>query len=349
MQPEALLKDPVFQLNLLLWMVKKQPSEGYCVLPFFSDLEFEIAFIEHPYTFPEETRQAIASSGLDIGMSPEPDLILWREGDNRALYFEAKSNSFGPVSTSTRQARAHLLASGPAFSEVFVPQSSCLLCYVVPNEKRGQMSDCLATLTDELNSNALEPGPFSCHGLSLEGTGIAYTWDSAFKLHTGTAQDQVVIVNNVSEVTDPSPLILLFSDEDCSNLEDRDRYRRIVIERVRACLLCDLHSLSVGKTYETTPEMILIRTTDGLFEYWGRKNQKGLQRLVQESIFKRIFDHWQGKQTGVSLDGYRLSITWNMIAEKKSFLDWLEDHRRTNFAAARLPVDATPDLFDGSR
>ncbi len=106
MRTDALLKDPVFQLNLLVWMAKEQPPENYRVRPLFHERQFEIIYIEQPFAFPEETIAAIEASGLDISKRPEPELILGRRHDNRALYFEAKANSFTTESTTSRQARA---------------------------------------------------------------------------------------------------------------------------------------------------------------------------------------------------------------------------------------------------
>lgn len=327
MKTELLLKDPVFQLNLLLWMAKEQPKENYCVYPFFHNLGFNILYIEHPFAFPEETSKAMINSGLDIGIAPEPDLLLKRDIDNKALYFEIKANSFSKSSSDSKQARAHLMASGPSFGEVFPPLKSCLLCYVVPGEKRDKMSECLYALHEELKGKGLLPGESSSHGLSVNGTEIIYSWDDIFKAHVETDHESVSILSGLIEDTDPSPLILVYSDEDCNNIEMQDFYRRVLIDQVRASLLCDLQSHNLSIIYDTTPDNILLKTTDGIFQYLGRKRQKGLRKLVRESIFKRIHETWSEKQTGVKLSGNSLSIIWNNIREKEAFINWLEDRR----------------------
>ena len=155
MKVDLLLKDPVFQLNLLLWMAKEQDAENYYVYPLFHQLGFRIIYIETAFAFPEETTRAIQDSGLDISIEPEPDMILGRESDNKALYFEAKANSFSSNSTTCKQARAHLVASGPVFGEVLSPLNACLLCYVVPDSGCGPMSECLTALAKELSNKGL--------------------------------------------------------------------------------------------------------------------------------------------------------------------------------------------------
>ena len=345
MKTEALLRDPVFQLNLLLWMAKEQPTGDYRVRPLFYDWGFEIIYIEKPFAFPEEAVRAMKDSALDIGIPPEPELILGRKSDNKALYFEAKANSFGVASTKNcRQARAHLIASGPVFGEVLSPLNACLLCYVVPEGARELMSQCLTALADELQNKKLMPGPFSCHGLAVNETRIVYSWDSVFKAHVGATDDVVTLLDGIAEDTDPSPLLLVFSDEDCGNFEMRDFYRRAILDQVRVCLLCDLHSHALGEKYETSPDSLLAKTTDGIFQYLGRERQKGLRRLVRENIFKKIADYWKERQSGITLVGDQLSVTWIGAGEKDDFLDWIED-RHMHFDAGKPPVEQ-PTLFD---
>jgi len=344
MKTEALLKDPVFQLNLLLWMAKDQPSNGYRVRPFFWQHGFRLVYIEQPFAFPVETVNAIDRSGLDASTKPEPDVILGRQKDAKALYFEAKAESFGPSSDNSRQARGHLLACGPSFGEVYAPLVHCLLCYVVPEGSRRPMGECLDALSTELRNKRLVPGPFSSHGLAVSATQINYSWDSAFKAHLGVAEDSVPVLDGISEDTDPAPLLLVFSDEDCANTDLRDFYRQALLHQTRANLLCRLHPLPLGTTYSTTPDDLLMETTDGVFQYLGRQRQGGLRRLVRDNFLKRIHAHWSSKQPGITMQGDRLTTTWSVPGEKEAFLDWLED-RRTRFEANR-PSNEPPMLFD---
>ncbi|MDQ1351147.1 MAG: hypothetical protein QG657_1449 [Acidobacteriota bacterium] len=327
MKTQKLIKDPVFQLNLLLWMSKEQPPDNYRIRPVFFDLGYKIIYIEQPFAFPESTLNALADSHLDIIQKPEPEVIIGKTSEKKALYFEAKANAFDYGSSNSKQARAHLVACGPAFGEVYGPLNSCLLCYLVPGEGRDRMSGCLRNLTEELKKKGLQPGLFSSHGLALTDNKIIYSWDKSFKEHMGIDKDDAAIMSGLEEDTDPSPLVLLFSDEDCSNTENRDFYRRVVLDQVRACLLCDLHSLPLNKSYEATPSSLLLKTTDGVFQYLGRQRQKGLSQLIRAKIFDWIYSNWKVKQPGIELNGERITFTWNNMKEKEEFLDWLEGKR----------------------
>jgi len=304
-------------------------------------------YIEMPFAFPEETIEAVQESELDIGLRPEPELILGRINNGKGLYFEAKGDSFGPESSNAKQARGHLLATGPAFGEVLKPLASGLLCYVVPDDKRGPMSESLAALARELKDQGLPAGTYSCHGLAIKDRTLLYRWDDAFRFHTGIKEDEVSVIEDLEDDTDPSPLILVFSDEDCHNPEMRDFYRRVVIEQVRACLLCDLQAVVVGDEYRVNPDDLMIKVSDGVFNYLGGERQKRLRRLIRENVFKRIHDYWKDKQSGIGLNWNQLTIQWDTPAEKDDFLNWLED-RRTKFNANKPPAEE-PTLFDTPR
>ena len=201
------------------------------------------------------------------------------------------------------------------------------------------MRECLELLSQELRQNALNPGPFSVHGLSLRGGQVVYSWDAAFMKHTDKAKNECIILTNVTDDTDPSPLLIVYSDQDCSNPENRDFYRRVMIEKVRACLLCDLHANPVGTTYRITSDELLTRTTDDVFNYLGKSRQQGLRQLVREYILKRVANIWSDRQVGVTVNVDELSIRWQLSGQKQDFLDWLED-RQTAFDATKLTDDA---------
>jgi len=331
---DELFKDPVFQLNLLLWMAKEQPSDNYRVRPLLYQAGFKMIYIEHPFAFPVETATAIQNSELDISLEPEPEMIVGRERDQKALYYEAKSNSFSPASDNSRQARGHLLACGPAFSEVLAPLESCLLCYVTPEDKRELMSECLGTLAEQLKQVDLKPGAFSAHGLSIQEGEIIYSWDDEFKTYINLHGNSSSIMSGVKGDVNPTPLLLLYSDEDHYDPLMQDYYRQALIEQVRATMLCELQSYPIQSVYSRTPDQLLAKTSGDLFKYYGRKRVTSLRRLVKQNIFKRIIEYWKEKQRGISLAGNELRIYWGVSGEKEDFLNWMED-RRVKFSASK--------------
>ncbi len=340
MKAENLLRDPGFQLNLLLWMTREQPANAYLVRPLFLELGFALVYIESPFPLPEETARAVVQSGLDIGVKPEPDVLLRRYSDRKGLYIEAKSDSFSASSSNARQARGHLLAAGPAFAEVMKPLEQCLLCYVIPDVDRSRMDASLEALGDELRAADLAPGQHSIHGLRLNGTDILYAWDGYFSAHTGATGDSAIVLQNVAEDTDPSPLFLVFSDEDYPDPKRQDLNRRAFQNQVYAALLCEVMLTPADTVYVRNIDDLLIKTTDGVFEYIGRERQKRMRRLIRENIFKRIFSFWREKEPHlVRLENDTLRIEFRGDAQREAFLDWLEDGKRTSFSTDAPPPE----------
>lgn len=340
MTAEVLLRDPGFQLNLLLWMTREQPRNAYLVRPLFQEQGFDLLYVENPFPLPEETARAANATGLDISVTPEPDVLLRRDIDRKALYIEAKARSFSAASSDSRQARGHLLAAGPAFAEVMKPLEACLLCYVVPDADGPQMGACLASLADELRRSDLKPGSHSIHGLKLNGTDVLYTWDAPFGAHTGIADNSAVVLQNVTDDTDPSPLFLVFSAEDYPDPARQDLNRRVFQNQVHAVLLCELNQNPTSSRYTRTIDDLLLKTTDDIFQYIGRERQRTMRRLIRENVFKRIFTFWREKEPGlVRLEGDTIEVSFRDAVQRASFLDWLEDYKRTAFSAEPPPPE----------
>ena len=340
MSAEALLRDPGFQLNLLLWMTREQPPNAYLVRPLFQELGFDLVYIENPFPLPQETIRSVNATGLDVSLSPEPDVLLRRDSDKKALYIEAKASSFSIASSSAKQARGHLLAAGPAFAEVMKPLQQCLLCYVVPDADRSHMDPCLTSLGDELRGAKLEPGPHSINGLKLQDTDVVYTWDKPFKAHTGVGFDSAVILQNITADTDPSPLFLVFCDQDYPDPVRQNLNRQVFQNQVHSVLLCELNLTSPGIDYTRTIDDLLQKTTDGIFQYIGRERQLRMRRLIRENVFRRIFTFWREKEPNlVRLQTDTLKVQFRDDAQRETFLDWLEDYKRTDFSKATPPPE----------
>ncbi|MCH8047862.1 MAG: hypothetical protein IID44_29560 [Planctomycetes bacterium] len=347
MKLHSLIRDPVFQLNLLLWMAKEQPKNEYVVKPVFFESGFQLFYIQHPFPFPPESMSAIDSSDLSISKHPEPELLLRRSTDQHALYFEAKAESFSPESTTARQARGHLLAVGDAFAEVFAPLESCLLCYVLPEERRDLMVECLAELTEQMTEQNLSVGETSVHGLAIENQDLLYIWDHRFKQHSGIVEDSIAVMTGLSEDTDPSPLFLVYSVEDYPDKQNQNLHRRAMIDQIHALLVCALNALPPNTEYERSAEAVLMEMTDGVYEYIGRERQKQMRRLVRNNVFRRIADYAKDRfDDVVSLESSVLRIQFPTKIRKSSFLDWFEDFKKTTFSAEKPVHDPQPRLFD---
>lgn len=334
MKLDTLIRDPIFQLNLLLWMARDQPEDAARVTPLFYRWGYRFVMVESPVPLPQEIVVAIKNAGLDSAVNPEPEMILGHTVRQDALYLEAKKESFSVKSTTARQARGHLLAAGDVFKSIVTPYQTARLCYVLPEDRRSLMETCLSSLIDELKSQRLNPARTSVHGLEVSDAGVIYRWDDDFSALVGAGTKHELILQSEGDETDPSPLLLVYSAEDYDGGTRPDYAREAMLKQVWAHLLCMVQVSEAGVPLAVKADAILTFTTDGIFNYLGQARQKSLCRLVSERLFAPIRDHWDKADNRrddiqVALNGSVLTITLKDSHKAKiNFTDWLEEEKK---------------------
>lgn len=340
MQPDEIIRDPVFQLNLLLWMTREQPEDGYRVRPVFHKAGFGIRGIDTPIALPQAVITQVEGTKLKVLYNPEPDLRLINKPPTKELYIEAKKGSFGPESSNSEQARAHLLAAGPMSAELYTPVSEVVLAYHLPEDQRAGMDDCLKKLSTELNGHGLGTAPYSTCAFKASANSIEYVPGDAASTLLGIPTDSVAVVSDLTDGTDPSPLLLLVVDQDHHDQGRINLYRNAVQQQVIASLLCRLHA-SEEPSISISALALLTETSGDTIKHLPPKRQKAIESMVVENIFKKIRDHWKEKQPEmVKLVGRALNLAFETSLRRTEFLDWIEDPKTTFSAKAPPPEEA---------
>jgi hypothetical protein len=339
MKAVDLIHDPIFQLNLLVWAATEQPEgEAAVVTPLFSRSGYKLAYIENPFPFPVSVQQQLKNIE-DIGKAPNADVIVANSDRQSAFYIEAKKDSFGTESSSCRQARAHLIAAGPVFAEVYAPIKECRLIYALPEKCRSLMEPTLRSLSTDVAGRGFKPGLFSIHGFDVGEKFVTYTLDDPSAAALGESGKVIPLLPIPDDgETDPSPLLLIYTDCDTFNQTDRGLYRRILIDKIYAQLLCQLQHCNPITTFVLKPEEVLMKTSGGAFEFVGGDTRKRMRVLVRDNIYKRIVKFWGEKNAKVfQLKGFELTVSFGDDYNKEQFLEWFEDHARTKISDA--PAD----------
>lgn len=334
MKAEELIRDPVFQLNLLVWAAKEQPDTAAVVTPLFSRHGYTLAYIENPFAFPVTIQQQLKDID-DIGKRPTADVIVTNNAKASAFYIEAKKDSFGVNSSTCKQARAHLIAAGPVFEEVYgSPSRNCRLVYALPEVCRGLMEPTLTALSTEVSGRGFKPGPFSVHGFGISADHITYTIDEPSRAALESTVTTIPLLPIASNgETDPSPLLLIYTDCDTNDPADRGLYRKILLNQVHAHLLSQLQRCDPANVITLRPEDVLLKTTGGAFAFLRGEPRKSMRVLVRDNIFKRIAKFWEEKTPDVfRLKGFELTIRFGDDFNKDQFLEWFEESSRTKFS-----------------
>lgn len=279
-QHSKLCNDPLFQLNLAIWLAQPQPLKHFSVYPLFYSSGLSIYSIGPLLALPPGIRLHVSE---DYQNGARPDLILERERKKKFCILECKKSSFGPNTEQARQARTLLLISGPIISEVLglgsKGQNEGILCYFSGSNEIEMMEKTLIRLTQEIKDLKLEPGIHDCFGIKAEQLAILLEYSEQIKTFLNLKDDSPVEVIRFEENTDPRPLYFIPYDPNIHQTkEEQELCRRIMFERILCHIISNTGGADVPSSITFTTNEVLNSATLGLYEIWedseAKRNQK---------------------------------------------------------------------------
>lgn len=84
MNLNEICKDPLFQLNLAIWMTQSQPSTHFYIYPLFYDSGLSIYSISPLLALPPDIRLAVCDR-IACQESAKPDLVLELKKEKKIL------------------------------------------------------------------------------------------------------------------------------------------------------------------------------------------------------------------------------------------------------------------------
>lgn len=233
---EILERDPVFQLNLLLWALITVPSRA----PIDSFLRTS-GYVIHAISpslppHPSIRRDVFEQLG---GGSPRPDLVVEAPPTEPWLVFENKAASFSVDSDNCVQAKKLLVVSNLIHSSLSLPEAlpPAHVIYLTPAHCMAPMSDTLIALRSKLTDSGLPAANASSIGVSIDSKGVvleAHDPSSLPKRLRGILSVPRRVIT-VDEGTDPMPLYILpFDPTVVQDAELSARSKRQFNERILA-------------------------------------------------------------------------------------------------------------------
>lgn len=205
----ALLNDPLFQLNFILWQTLPVPR-SFVKRALFHEAGYRVNLISPKLPLPVAIRERLSVSTLDFQDSASPDEVLRQSNGKQYLLVECKRSSFGPDSTTAKQAVTLLLLNKEALSEALgfpaATDLDGLLTYVTNSEQIELMMDTLGKLRVLIEDSGFETIDSSCLGIRIDSTNSVYLVidkSCAAKLGIDEKGDIKVIEGDIE--TDPRP------------------------------------------------------------------------------------------------------------------------------------------------
>jgi hypothetical protein len=169
----ALLADPVFQLNVTLWLVQALPPEAP-VNAVLHRAGYELHAIGPPLAPPPSLRPALLRL-IGNADAPRPDVVLACRDDPIMLVVECKAQGFGPEGTPARQALKLLAVAtdvaGP-LSLPGTPPRRGYVAYLTVAPEHRKLLPTLAALQALLRRASILPASTGTLGLEVRPDGV---------------------------------------------------------------------------------------------------------------------------------------------------------------------------------
>lgn len=299
-QIEELCGDPLFQLNMAIWLSQSKPGD-FGVRPIFYESGFRIRSIGPRLTIPPDIRLILNKTKIEYHESVAPDVILSSDNHTKICILECKKSSFGIGSSNSFQANTLLVISGPAAAEILGvglrDQSNGILAYMTRSGHVDDLQDTLKKLKKDLFRTNIDSGEPGCFGLGCTAKAVTISYTA----NIGEAMDinpySPVEVLSIDDDTDPRPLYIIPYDPASINQHSQEEEkicRRILYERFLSHVLCKVGSANAPVDIKIPIDEILNISTFHFFEIWEdrsvRKNFKSLLKEFMMSLREYLDD-----------------------------------------------------------
>lgn len=346
-QNTKLCNDPLFQLNLAIWLAQPQPSEHSYVYPLFSKSELSIYSIGPLLALPPDIRLTVSEDYQD---KARPDLILEKERKKKFCILECKKSSFGPNTEQAKQARTLLLISGPIISEVLGlgsrGQNEGILCYFSGSSQVEMMEKTLKTLTQDIKNLKLESGNCGCFGIKTEQSTILLEYSEQIKTFLNIKDNSPVEIIRLEKDTDPRPLYLIPYDPNIQQTkEEQELCRRILFERILSHIISKIGGADIPSSIIFKTEELLNSATFEVYEIWeDTEATKHIRRVVKyflNQIKNSITEPFKECITYESKKGW----TFN-LKDRKTYEELIKQLQKFKPETLDLSKKVEPTLFD---
>jgi len=288
-------KDPLFQLNLAIWMTQSQPSTYFYIYPLFYESGINIHSIPKELAIPPDIRLKISEQKFDCQEGAKPDLILeTTQAPKKYCLLECKASSFGVNSRNQhpiRQCKALLLLAGPIISEVLGSgkrgENEGMLCYFIGPNNSGLMDRTLEILAKEIKDKTnFETGGFGCFEIRPSKSTIVLEYSEPVKNFLNLVKDSPVDVIKFEEDTDPRPLYLIPYDPNVNQTKEEQEFcRRVLFERILSHIISNIGSADIPTSITFTTAKLLNLATFGVYEIWDDTDaKKHIRKLVKDFL-----------------------------------------------------------------
>lgn len=345
---DELLRDPLFQLNAVLWLT--QPLPGISdTIPLFYRSGFTVYAIAPLLALPPDLRLAAQNEELRIKERIRPDVVLAQELEKKFGFTECKAETFSPESSTADQARSLLLIAGPRAADVLgltrSQVSESLLIYLIPEGSRQLLTDTLTALRQELDEVGLPISQFSIFGFMASDIAVSIKVDSLGSKFLSIPVGTHLFLQREPD-TDPRPLYFIPYDPDVEQSRQESALcKRILFERMQSTVVA-----AVGRAISPTQLILESRkllndAMFGMYENWdNRDSAKNMRKLCGQfmgNLMQAVNSSITGTISYVSGQGWKIRLL-----DPENHEAVLDTLTRFSCETFDLETEPQPSLFD---
>ncbi len=346
--PSELLKDPLFQLNSLLWLTQPVPTDIE-IKPLLHERGWTVYAIAQLLGPPLDVLLFAQRANISVQERVRPDVVLQQTPQRRFAFVECKTSSFGSSSTTADQARALLIVGGPRAAEVLglsVSQvSESFVSYVLPDDQRKLLDPTLEALRKELGDKKIPVGNAILLGLQIAHNAVCIVVDpvgsASFDLPTGSTP-----FLTLEPDTDPRPVYFIPYDPDVDQTpQEKSFCKRILFERMLGAVVSAAGRVIPPFPTSLKTKSILNDSTFGMYDHWenqeSAKNMRGVCKHFMGKVMQAV-----NSATPNSMS-YQPGHGWLIQLQDRNHQERVLD-TLTRFSCDTLDLQAEPppSLFD---
>ena len=353
--PSQLINDPLYHVNLVLWML--QPATGAGVEPLLQRAGYQLFQIEPELSFPVELTVSLQRNGIAHSQPVNPDLLL-SSAAGEYIPLECKSRMFGSQpqpgggDSQVKQARSLLLLAPSILNSALAFQAgqvkSSHVLYLSVHEPSVPQTKGLAEITKELRKKEYQTAPFGLLALGVtEDAIVLHSKNRPGKLPNPLVKlmgkDGVAKIQPIAdERTDPRPLYHLPWMPDNQSTDD-SYSQQAFANRIFAAAVTEIGPCKPPCEITLNIETLLNAATNKFYLHWRDKTvRKQLQKRAKELLRNKLKEALPGL-TFTSL--LQPDIGWRFqLVDEKSHRRAIEVLRKGEDTEWNRPI-SQPSLF----
>lgn len=278
-----LVRDPVFQLNAVLWLVQELPVDAD-VRPILREAGYLLHSVGRRLPFSPALRERLRSVAGETG-DPCPDVVLVHQTDPAVLVSECKAASFGSASSTARQP-LKLVAVSRDLADPLGMRPDAIrpgyVVYVVPSHDALKLPPTLTTIRARLQQAGSTAAPAAVVGLDRQDDGLYLGPAHGDELPRPAAAvlDTAQRIWAIAPEDDPRPLYLIPWDPSVEQDEDLEAFGKALLgARFLNQATGEIGRLPLPTTTVLRMDQLLEQATLGVSNHW--RDRSAIDRVEE--------------------------------------------------------------------